>query len=477
MAAKDAKIQDIVNKTLWDLQELDKKAKKDTSDVESFDAKENIYDIWGTSIDMEEITKRHIIKYSGQEAYDALVSNPDDDPSTSTTRDQSNQPPIRTIDRTPSGYILSNQESDTQIPLQVELKNQKFDVETFDKKIDVIIRELVPADTSRLSDRVTTELMTLEEQLAALQGELQDKDTQLNNLQGQLEGMLNQDDQIYPDGTVLTIPEKTWTYIVYKGKRRYIPDVYLQDSEYSAIQTGYPIEITQPVQGKSLLDTILNAYQGSVRSVTMSDLKLMDEGYVTKYIANPARDTVTIVIPDEPQPYTVNLGLAYDDDGNLELDEDGYPTELTRVEMGPGDPVKIGDSPPSQTITISTQMGDATAAAAQEANIADEKTTLQTEIADIQAEMSKLDGRIIQAVEDTSLNKTNTGIWKAYINNGDYQTYLNKKATNAFKRIAKKYYKAGYGPDTEDSLEEAVTINNNLKGLLAQKENRLTQLQ
>ena len=477
MAAKDAKIQDRVNQALWDLQELDKKAEKEVSDVESFDAKENIYDIWGTSIEMEEITKRHIIKYSGQEAYNNLVSDPEDNPSTSTTQDQSNQPPVRVIDRTPSGYIISDQESDAQFPLQVELKNQKFDTQIFDKKIDVIIRELVPADTSRLTDRVTTELMTLEEQLAALQGELQDRDTQLSNLQGQLDNIIDQDEQIYPDGTVLTIPEKTWTYIVYRGKRRYIPDIYLQDNSYTAVQAGYNIDISQPVQGKSLLDTILNAYQGSVRSVTMDDLKLMEEGYVTRYIANPARDTVSIVIPDEPQPYTVNLGLSYDDSGNVEVDEDGYPIENTRVEIGPGDPVKIGDSPPSQTITISTQMGDATAAAEQEANTADEKATLQTEIADIESTMNELDARIIQAVEDTSLNKTNTGIWKAYINNGDYQTYLNKKATNAFKRIAKKYYKAGYGPDTEDSLDEACTINRDLKVLLAQKENRLSQLQ
>lgn len=477
MAFNDPKIQDIVNKTLSDLQELDNTVEETKSNVDSFQAKENIYDIWGQGIDIEEITRRLIKKYAGQDGYAAITTNPEDNSATSTTRDQSNQPPMRTVSRTPSGYILSDQDKESQFPLQIELKNQKFDVETFDKKIDVIIRELVPADISRLSDRVTTELMTLEEQLAALQGQLSDRDTELDNLRNRLDDILGEDGQVYPDGTILTIPEKTWTYIVYKGKRRYIPDVYVQNNSYTAAETGYPIDITQPVQGRSLLDTILSAYQGSVRSVNMAELKLMDEGYVTKYIVNPARDTVTIEIPDQPQPYTVNLGLSYDEDGNVELDEDGYPIEQTKIEMGPGDPVKIGDTPPKQTITISTQMGAAAAAAEQEANDADTATSLQIEIAQLETRMGELDARIVQAVDDTNLNNTNKGIWKAYVNNGDYQTYLNKKATNAFKRIAKKYRNAGYGPDTEDSLQEACEINRDNKALLLQKQNQLAQLQ
>jgi len=478
---KDPKIQDKVNRALWDLQSIDKEKQEVEEKISAVESKENVYDIWGESIDLEEITRKLIKKYAGQDGYDAITSNPEDNPATSTTQDQGNQPPVRSVDRTPSGYILSNQDKTEQVPLRIELKNQKFDVEIFDKKIDVLIRELVPVDVSRLSDRVETELMTLEEQLAALQGQLDDKDDELGRLNDQLEGLTGQDDQVYPDGTILTIPEKTWSYIVHKGKLRFIPDIFVQDNTYSAQQSGYPITVTQPVTGKSLLETILNAYQGSIKTVTLDDLRLMDEGYVTEYIVNPTRDTVTIKIPDQPQPYTVNLGLSYDENGNVELDEDGYPIERTKVEMGPADPVKIGSTPPSQTVNIGTQSGAAAAAETAAINNADAIATLQAEIVEIETRMGELNARMIQAIDDTGFNDTNTGIWKARVNNGEYSNFVDGngdlQSGSAVRRISKNYRQAGYGPDSEDSLQEVSNISIVLKTDLANKQSELAGLQ
>ena len=301
----DSKAQDLYNNIKWKLQDLTKEKQKVETKVDSFEAKENLYDIWGKNIDMDVIVQRLLKQYIGKDELNILQQDPNDVPGISTSMDQSNQAPKRTIDRTPSGFIISHNDQDLNYPLDIEITNFKFDVTNFDKKIDVIINELIPPEISTERDRVLTELRTSEQMLAEALAQLAIKENEISSLNDALDRLapVDQDEpQIYPDGTFLTVPEVTDVYVVYKAKRRFVPSLILTGAPYS-IDNFYKVSIPAGTssQSKTLLDTLLASYNQSVRTVNIDEILQMEEGYVIEYSVNPQTDTAEIILPvDDP---------------------------------------------------------------------------------------------------------------------------------------------------------------------------------
>jgi hypothetical protein len=297
----DSKAQDLYNNIKWKLQDLTKEKQKVETKVDSFEAKENLYDIWGKNIDMDVIVQRLLKQYIGKDELNILQQDPNDVPGISTSMDQSNQAPKRTIDRTPSGFIISHDDQDLNYPLDIEITNFKFDVTNFDKKIDVIINELVPPEISTERDRVLTELRTSEQMLAEALAQLAIKENEISSLNDALDRLapVDQDEpQIYPDGTFLTVPEVTDVYVVYKAKRRFVPSLILTGAPFS-IDNFYKVSIPagSSSQSKTLLDTLLASYNQSVRTVNIDEILQMEEGYVIEYSVNPQTDTAEIILP------------------------------------------------------------------------------------------------------------------------------------------------------------------------------------